>query len=165
VAKVRVYELAKELNVESKAVMAKLQEFGEFVRSASSTIEAPVVRKLRESFPAGEAPAASAGVERRDLRDQHVDVRVDGSQAHQDRRVGVQDCRGRDVVPDVVGAEVHEHGVGGVPVAVAVPSVAFTGPESTSANVSFFSYSVSPITGTVNAVSPTCQPDDRWNGA
>ena len=27
-AKVRVYELAKELNVESKAVMAKLQEFG-----------------------------------------------------------------------------------------------------------------------------------------
>jgi translation initiation factor IF-2 len=51
VAKVRVYELAKELNVESKAVMAKLQEFGEFVRSASSTIEAPVVRKLRESFP------------------------------------------------------------------------------------------------------------------
>ncbi|HEY5201479.1 MAG TPA: translation initiation factor IF-2 [Acidothermaceae bacterium] len=51
-AKVRVYELAKELNVESKAVMAKLQEFGEFVRSASSTIEAPVVRKLRESFPA-----------------------------------------------------------------------------------------------------------------
>ncbi|HEY0870783.1 MAG TPA: translation initiation factor IF-2 N-terminal domain-containing protein, partial [Acidothermaceae bacterium] len=57
-AKVRVYELAKELNVESKAVMAKLQEFGEFVRSASSTIEAPVVRKLRESFPAPAADAA-----------------------------------------------------------------------------------------------------------
>ena len=58
-AKVRVYELAKELNVESKAVMAKLQEFGEFVRSASSTIEAPVVRKLRESFPKpAAAPAA-----------------------------------------------------------------------------------------------------------
>ena len=57
-AKVRVYELAKELNVESKAVMAKLQEFGEFVRSASSTIEAPVVRKLRESFPAPAVVAA-----------------------------------------------------------------------------------------------------------
>ena len=42
-AKVRVYELAKEFGVESKAVMAKLQEMGEFVRSASSTIEAPVV--------------------------------------------------------------------------------------------------------------------------
>src|SRR5450631_3659379 len=39
--------------------MAKLQEFGEFVRSASSTIEAPVVRKLRESFPKpAAAPAA-----------------------------------------------------------------------------------------------------------
>jgi len=60
VAKVRVYELAKELNVESKAVMAKLQEFGEFVRSASSTIEAPVVRKLRESFPDAVAPEAAA---------------------------------------------------------------------------------------------------------
>jgi translation initiation factor IF-2 len=60
VAKVRVYELAKELNVESKAVMAKLQEFGEFVRSASSTIEAPVVRKLRESFPTPAAPAVTA---------------------------------------------------------------------------------------------------------
>ncbi len=56
-AKVRVYELAKELNVESKAVMAKLNELGEFVRSASSTIEAPVVRKLREVFPAS-APAS-----------------------------------------------------------------------------------------------------------
>ena len=47
-AKVRVYELAKEFGVESKAVMAKLEEMGEFVRSASSTIEAPVVRRLKE---------------------------------------------------------------------------------------------------------------------
>ena len=54
-AKVRVYELAKEFGVESKAVMAKLQEMGEFVRSASSTIEAPVVRRLKEAFSA-EAP-------------------------------------------------------------------------------------------------------------
>ena len=52
-AKVRVYELAKEFGVESKAVMAKLQEMGEFVRSASSTIEAPVVKKLRDAYPAG----------------------------------------------------------------------------------------------------------------
>ncbi|MBB1258490.1 translation initiation factor IF-2 [Streptomyces alkaliterrae] len=54
-AKVRVYELAKELGVESKVVMAKLQELGEFVRSASSTIEAPVVRKLTDAFGAGGA--------------------------------------------------------------------------------------------------------------
>ncbi|MER6816753.1 translation initiation factor IF-2 [Spirillospora sp. NPDC000708] len=52
-AKVRVYELAKEFGVESKVVMAKLQEMGEFVRSASSTIEAPVVRRLTEAFSNG----------------------------------------------------------------------------------------------------------------
>jgi len=55
VAKVRVYELAKEFGVESKAVMAKLREMGEFVRSASSTIEAPVVRRLTEAFTAEQA--------------------------------------------------------------------------------------------------------------
>ena len=54
-AKVRVYELAKEFGVESKAVMAKLEEMGEFVRSASSTIEAPVVRRLKEAFNDGAA--------------------------------------------------------------------------------------------------------------
>ncbi|MGW0627580.1 translation initiation factor IF-2 [Streptomyces sp. NPDC002758] len=52
-AKVRVYELAKEFGVESKVVMAKLQELGEFVRSASSTIEAPVVRKLTDALEQG----------------------------------------------------------------------------------------------------------------
>ena len=36
-SKVRVYELAKELGIESKVAVAKLQEMGEFVRSASST--------------------------------------------------------------------------------------------------------------------------------
>ncbi|GAA4998736.1 translation initiation factor IF-2 [Kitasatospora paranensis] len=60
-AKVRVYELAKELGLESKAVMAKLTELGEFVRSASSTIEAPVVRKLTDALgatpPAGGSSA------------------------------------------------------------------------------------------------------------
>ena len=60
-AKVRVYELAKELGVESKVVLAKLQEMGEFVRSASSTVEPPVVRRLREAMPA--APPAPAAAE------------------------------------------------------------------------------------------------------
>ena len=50
-AKVRVHELAKQLGMESKVVLAKLQEMGEFVRSASSTVEAPVVRKMMELFP------------------------------------------------------------------------------------------------------------------
>ena len=59
-SKVRVYELAKELGVESKVIVAKLQEMGEFVRSASSTIEPPVVRRLREEYPAAPAAAAPA---------------------------------------------------------------------------------------------------------
>ncbi|MBP2411301.1 translation initiation factor IF-2 [Arthrobacter stackebrandtii] len=40
--------------------MSKLQEMGEFVRSASSTIEAPVVRKLRDAFPAAAKTAEPA---------------------------------------------------------------------------------------------------------
>ncbi len=55
-SKVRVHELAKELGVSSKDVLAKLQELGEFVKSASSTVEAPVIRKLKEAMPAVEAP-------------------------------------------------------------------------------------------------------------
>jgi translation initiation factor IF-2 len=60
--KARVHELAKELGVTSKEVLARLNEQGEFVKSASSTVEAPVARRLRESFggskPApGKAPA------------------------------------------------------------------------------------------------------------
>ena len=50
--KARVHELAKELGVTSKEVLARLSEQGEFVKSASSTVEAPVARRLRESLPA-----------------------------------------------------------------------------------------------------------------
>ncbi|WP_257478428.1 translation initiation factor IF-2 [Acidipropionibacterium jensenii] len=49
-AKVRVYELAKELGLTSKQLLGKLGDMGEFVRSASSTIEAPVVRRVRDQF-------------------------------------------------------------------------------------------------------------------
>lgn len=56
--KARVHELAKELGVTSKEVLARLNEQGEFVKSASSTVEAPVARRLRESF-GGSKPAAS----------------------------------------------------------------------------------------------------------
>ena len=56
-AKVRVYELAKDCGMDSKDVLAKLQEMGEFVRSASSTVEPPVVRKFLEKFPPVAKPA------------------------------------------------------------------------------------------------------------
>ena len=58
-AKVRVYELAKEFGVESKVVMAKLQELGEFVRSASSTIEPPLVSVGSSAASSAVAPIAA----------------------------------------------------------------------------------------------------------
>jgi len=62
VAKPRVHEIAKELGVSSKDLIAKLTEIGEYVKGPSSTLEAPVVRKAKEAFPApvekpAEAPA------------------------------------------------------------------------------------------------------------
>ncbi len=51
-AKIRVYDLAREFGVDSKAVMDQLKEMGEFVRSASSPLEAPVVRRLKDAFEA-----------------------------------------------------------------------------------------------------------------
>ena len=48
--KARVYELAKELGVDSKTVLSKLEAMGEFVKSASSTVEPPVARKLMNAF-------------------------------------------------------------------------------------------------------------------
>ncbi|MDP9459900.1 MAG: translation initiation factor IF-2 N-terminal domain-containing protein, partial [Actinomycetota bacterium] len=63
--KARVHELAREFGVDSKTVLAKLKEQGEFVKSASSTVEAPVARRIREAFAStgdggGIAPAAQA---------------------------------------------------------------------------------------------------------
>ncbi len=55
--KARVHELAKELGVTSKEVLARLSDQGEFVKSASSTVEAPVARRLREAFGGAKAAA------------------------------------------------------------------------------------------------------------
>lgn len=49
-AKVRVHELAKELGIESRVVLAKLREMGEFVRSSSSPLDPPVVRRFQDRY-------------------------------------------------------------------------------------------------------------------
>ncbi len=59
-AKPRVHEIAKELGVPSKDLIAKLNELGEYVKGPSSTLEAPVVRKAREAFPAKPAGETAA---------------------------------------------------------------------------------------------------------
>ncbi|MCI1983321.1 MAG: translation initiation factor IF-2 [Bifidobacteriaceae bacterium] len=58
--KARVYELAKRFGVDSKTVLDKLKDMGEFVKSASSTVEAPVVRKLQAAFPAADGNTTAA---------------------------------------------------------------------------------------------------------
>lgn len=50
-AKVRVYELAKELGVESRMLLAYLVGQGQFVRSASSIVEQPAVDRIRSDPP------------------------------------------------------------------------------------------------------------------
>lgn len=47
----RVYDVAKELGIDTKVALAKLEELGEYVKSGSSTITPPVAKKLRAAFP------------------------------------------------------------------------------------------------------------------
>jgi len=51
VALPRVYDIAKELGIETSEALAKLSELGEYVKSGSSTIAPPVANKLRAAFP------------------------------------------------------------------------------------------------------------------
>jgi len=63
--KTRVSALAKELGIPSKQLLEWLNSNGEYVKTASSTIEAPAVRKATEAFPPkpqaeGDTPAKKA---------------------------------------------------------------------------------------------------------
>ncbi len=60
-AKTRVHELAKTYGIESKDVLDKLKEMGEFVKSASSTIELPVEMKFKKTY--GDALLAAKATE------------------------------------------------------------------------------------------------------
>lgn len=51
----RVHELAAELGWTSRQLLGELSRRGEFVKSASSTLEAPIVRAIRRDF----APASA----------------------------------------------------------------------------------------------------------
>lgn len=47
----RVYDIAKELGIDTKVALAKLEELGEYVKGGSSTIAPPVAAKLKAAFP------------------------------------------------------------------------------------------------------------------
>ncbi len=53
--KIRVHELAQELRISSAGLLRWLKDAGEFVKSASSTLEAPTAQKAREAHAAAAA--------------------------------------------------------------------------------------------------------------
>ncbi|WP_408910581.1 translation initiation factor IF-2 [Corynebacterium amycolatum] len=57
--KLRVHELAKQLGVTSKELLAELKAQGEFVKTASSTVEPPVVRKMKKVYEEKNAGAGA----------------------------------------------------------------------------------------------------------
>ena len=65
--KLRVHELAKQIGVTSKELLATLKEEGEFVKTASSTIEPPVVKKMKALYE--ERAAAEGGKEEAPAKD------------------------------------------------------------------------------------------------
>lgn len=50
--KARVHELAAEFGVTAKDILVLLSGWGEFLKSASSTVEAPLARRVREHYAA-----------------------------------------------------------------------------------------------------------------
>ena len=49
-AKMRVHELASELNIESKQIIAFLQEKGVEVKAAQSSVEDGAIEQVRKAF-------------------------------------------------------------------------------------------------------------------
>ncbi len=58
--KLRVHELAKQLGVTSKELLAQLKEQGEFVKTASSTVEPPVVKRMKQLYASKDGQSADA---------------------------------------------------------------------------------------------------------
>jgi translation initiation factor IF-2 len=59
--KARIHELAKELGVTSKEILAHLAADGERVKSASSTVEAPVARRVRAAYGSTDRTTNTSG--------------------------------------------------------------------------------------------------------
>ena len=59
----RVYDIAKELGIDTNEALAKLKELGEYVKGGSSTVTPPVAKKLRDAFPNAKPKAEAPKVE------------------------------------------------------------------------------------------------------
>ncbi|MDF2506221.1 MAG: hypothetical protein K0Q52_80 [Microbacterium sp.] len=73
-ARIRVHELALDLEIDVRLVLARLRELGEFVKGPTSTVEAPVAAKVRSSFGVAAAtPPRRPSATRRDHVDPYID--------------------------------------------------------------------------------------------
>ncbi|WP_295624196.1 translation initiation factor IF-2 [uncultured Corynebacterium sp.] len=59
--KLRVHELAKQLGVTSKELLTQLKEQGEFVKTASSTVEPPVVKRMKQLYASTDGKSDQSG--------------------------------------------------------------------------------------------------------
>ena len=130
--KARVHELAKELGQPSIVILAWLKDNGEFVKSASSTLEWKVARRVREAFPpesggpraaplaaaAAQPPARSAPPVRQSPRPTSQPLKGGGKIRDVARRLRVHEARvltflaengHRNLGPDSpIGAEIED---------------------------------------------------------
>ncbi len=120
-AKVRVYELAKELGLDSKELLAKLQEVGEFVKSASSTVEAPVVRKLMEKFPEMKPADGAPATAKKAVAKKGVAKKAEPTQAEIDAAIAQLDESTRNQLGISAGATAPASAIPRPPVAPVIP--------------------------------------------
>lgn len=100
-AKYRVYGPAKQLGVESKIVMAKLSQMGEFVRSASSTVEQSAISRLRNELgshgalakPNADASHAARMGTQRDTKTAAKTVRLHSLSSELDVDIVIKACK------------------------------------------------------------------------
>ena len=76
----RVYDIAKELGIDTAEALAKLKDLGEYVKSGSSTIAPPVANKLRAAYPNAkpkeEAPKVEKATKAKPAKAEEADAPV-----------------------------------------------------------------------------------------
>jgi anti-sigma regulatory factor (Ser/Thr protein kinase) len=105
-ARVRVHEIARQLGIPTKQVLNRLGEMGEFVKSASSIVEAPVARRLLEESTTADTsqPGAVRDAAVDNDRNDVVNLRIDQMAHWHDVEEVLSACRNarRDAKPLVL---------------------------------------------------------------
>ena len=82
-AKMKVHELAKELERQSKELVAFLQDKGYEVKAAQSSVEEEAIALVRRHFGGGEAQGAVSGTAAGAVEDSRVKAVEAGPKAEQ----------------------------------------------------------------------------------